>query len=135
MDAERLDQELELLRSGYPDLEYRLVDGTHWVRIPAYPVAGGWFAGDEPVATVEIVFQIPQAGQAPYAFRTRPVIMLAGGGTPRNYTAPVSTPWGNEFAQFSWSPLEPWIPKTDIRAGANMLKFARSFAERLKEPS
>jgi len=135
MDAERLDQELELLRSGYPDLECRLVDAAHWVRIPVYPVADGWFAGDEPVAAVEIVFQIPQAGQAPYAFRTRPVITLAGGSTPSNYTAPVSTPWGNEFAQFSWSPLEPWIPKTDIRAGANMLNFARSFAERLKEPS
>jgi hypothetical protein len=135
MDGERLEQELELLRSGYPDLEYRLVDGAHWVRIPAYPVAVGWFAAGEPVAAVEIVFQIPQAGQAPYAFRTRPIITLAGGGTPSNYTAPVSTPWGADFAQFSWSPLETWVPRTDIRAGANMLNFARSFADRLKELS
>jgi hypothetical protein len=135
MDAERLDQELELLRSGYPDLEHRLVERANWVRIPAYPVPAGWVAGDEPVAEVEIVFQIPQVGQAPYAFRTRPVITLAGGGTPSNCTAPVSTPWGNEFAQFSWSPLETWVPKTDIRAGANMLNFARSFADRLKELS
>ena len=135
MDAERLEQELELLRSGYPDLEYRLVDGANWVRIPAYPVPDGWVAADEPVAAVEIVFQIPQVGQAPYAFRTRPVITLAGGGAPSNYTAPVFTPWGNEFAQFSWSPLETWVPKTDIRAGANMLNFARSFADRLKELS
>lgn len=135
MDTERLEQELELLRSGYPDLEYRLVDGAHWARVPAYPVPDGWVAGDEPVAAVEIVFEIPQAGQAPYAFRTRPVITLAGGGTPSNYTAPVSTLWGNEFAQFSWSPLETWVPKTDIRAGANMLNFARSFADRLKELS
>lgn len=135
MDAERLEQELELLRSGYPDLEYRLVDGMHWVRIPSFAVPDGWFAGDEPVARVEIAFQIPQAGQAPYAFRTRPVITLTGGGTPSNYTAPVSTPWGNDFAQFSWSPLEQWVPKTDIGAGANILNFARSFSERLKEPS
>jgi hypothetical protein len=135
MDTERLEQELELLRSGYPDLEYRHVDGAHWVRIPAYPIPGGWFVGEESVAAVEIVFQVPQAGRAPYAFRVRPVIMLAGGGTPSNYTAPVATPWGNDFAQFSWSPLEPWVPKTDIRAGANMLNFARSFAARLEEPS
>lgn len=132
MDAERLEQELELLRTGYPDLEYRFVDEAHWVRIPAYPVPDGWFAGEEPVAAVEIVFQISQAGQAPYAFRTRPPITLVGGGTPSNYSAPVSTPWGNDFAQFSWSPLEPWVPKADIRAGANMLNFARSFAERLE---
>jgi hypothetical protein len=123
------------LRSGYPDLEYRLVDGAHWVRIPAYAVPVGWFAAGEPVAAVEIVFQIPQAGQAPYAFRTRPIITLAGGGTPSNYTAPVSTPWGADFAQFSWSPLETWVPRADIRAGANMLNFARSFADRLKELS
>lgn len=79
-----------------------------------------------------MVFQIPQAGQAPYAFRTRPMITLAGGATPSNYTASVSTPWENDFAQFSWSPLEPWVPKANIRAGANMLNFARSFAERLE---
>ena len=38
MEAERLEQELALLRSAYPNLEYRLVDGAHWVQIPAYPV-------------------------------------------------------------------------------------------------
>src|SRR5436309_106133 len=32
MDTERLEQELELLRSGYPDLEYRLVETAYWVR-------------------------------------------------------------------------------------------------------
>jgi hypothetical protein len=135
MDGERLEQELELLRSGYPDLEYSLVDGAHWVRIPAYPVPGGWFAGEEIITAVEISFQIPQVGQPPYAFRTRPVITLAGAQTPNNYTAPVSTPWGNDFAQFSWSPVGPWVPKTDIRAGANMLNFSRSFAERLEDRS
>ena len=49
-------------------------------------------------------------------------------------TQPVPVTDG-DFAQFSWSPLEPWQPKADIRAGANMLNFARSFADRLKEPS
>lgn len=135
MDAERLEQELELLRSGYPDLEHRLVDGDHWVRIPTYQLPGGWFAAGEPVSAVEVVFQVPQVGQAPYAFRTTPVITLVNDGTPSNYTAPVSTPWGEDFAQFSWSPLEPWVAKTDVRAGANMLNFARSFCERLRELS
>ena len=45
-------------------MEYRFVDEAHWVRIPAYPVPEGWVAGEEPVAAVEIAFQIPQAGQA-----------------------------------------------------------------------
>ena len=108
----------------------RARSAAHELRADRVP--DGWFVGEEPVAEVEIVFQIPHVGQAPYAFRTRPVITLVDGATPSNYTAPVSTPWGEDFAQFSWSPLEPWVPKADIRAGANMLNFARSFAERLE---
>jgi hypothetical protein len=129
MDAERLEQELSLLRTAYPDLEYRLVDGVHWVRIPKYPVAEGWS-----VRAVEIAFQIPaQAGQAPYAFFVRPPLQLANGGDPTNYTQTAATPWGSDFAQFSWSPVEQWIPKADIREGANMLNFARSFADRFED--
>lgn len=135
MDTERLELELELLRSGYPDLEHRLVEEVHWVRVPDYPIPDGWVAGDEDIREAEAVFQVPPVGHAPYAFRVRPVITLAGGATPSNYTAPVSTPWGDDFAQFSWSPLEPWVPKIDVRDGANMLNFARSFTERLKELS
>lgn len=136
MDAERLEEELELLRSAYPDLEYRAVEGAHWVRIPSYPVPGGWWDGEAAVAEAEIVFQIPvQAGQAPYAFDVRPAFTLAGGAAPSNYSPTATTPWGDDFAHFSWSPLEPWLPTADIRAGANMLNFARSFAARLKEPS
>jgi hypothetical protein len=136
METERLKQELQLLRLAYPDLEYRLVEGAHWVRIPAYPVQSGWAYQGSAVATAEIVFQIPvQAGQAPYAFYVRPAFTLAGGGAPGNYTATATTPWGSDFAQFSWSPNEPWLPKADIRAGANMLNFARSFADRLGEAS
>jgi hypothetical protein len=136
MEAERLEQELALLRSAYPDLEYRLVEAAHWVRIPAYPVPSGWAYAGAVVVTAEIAFQIPaQAGQAPYAFHVRPAFTLAAGGTPSNYTATATTPWGGDFAQFSWSPNEPWVPKAEIRAGANMLNFARSFAQRLGELS
>ncbi len=136
MNAERLEQELGLLRTAYPDFEYRPVDGGHWVRIPSYPVSEGWWYGEVAVTQAEIAFQIPaQAGQAPYAFYVRPAFALAGGAAPSNYTGAATTPWGSDFAQFSWSPLEPWQPKADIRAGANMLNFARSFADRLKEPS
>jgi hypothetical protein len=134
MEAERLEEELALLRSAYPDLEHHVVDGAHWVRIPTYSVPIGWAYQGAAVTEAEIVFQIPtQTGQAPYAFYVRPPIMLASGGTPSNYTAAATTPWGNDFAQFSWAPNEQWVPKADIRAGANMLNFARSFAERLGE--
>lgn len=136
MEAERLEQELGLLRTAYPDLEYRLVDGAHWVRIPSYPVPEGWSHEEVEVVEAEIAFQIPaQAGQAPYAFYVRPPLTLTDGATPSNYTSTATTPWGSDFAQFSWSPAGPWQAKTDIRTGANMLNFARSFADRLKELS
>jgi Prokaryotic E2 family E len=131
MDEQRLAEELELLRTAYPELEYRDVGGAHWARIPAYPVPDGWSA-----RSVEIVFQIPvQPGQAPYAFCVRPALQLATGNAPSNYTPTASAPWGGDFAQFSWSPVQQWIPKTDIRQGANMLNFARSFADRLNDRS
>jgi hypothetical protein len=131
MDEDRLAQEVALLRTAYPDLEDRGVDGTLWVRIPAYPVPEGWSAG-----SVEIAFQIPiQVGQAPYAFYVRPALRLANGDAPTNYTPTATTPWGNDFAQFSWSPVEQWISRANVREGANMLNFARSFAERLKDPT
>jgi hypothetical protein len=125
---ERVEEELELLRAAYPDLDYLKEGEIHWVRIPSYPVPEGWSH-----AEVEVAFQIPpSAGQAPYTFRVRPGLQLADGGTPNNYTYPVTTPWGDDWGQFSWSPIE-WVLKADIRAGANMLNFVRSFADRLRE--
>jgi hypothetical protein len=125
---ERVQEELQLLRMAYPDLEYRQEGDVHWVHIPSYPVPQGWFHPE-----VEVALQIPPSlGQAPYAFRVRPGLQLAGGGQPNNYTYPVTTPWGDDWGQFSWSPIT-WIPKEDIRAGANVLNFVRSFADRLLE--
>jgi hypothetical protein len=129
MDEQRLAEELALLRAAYPDLEDRRADGAVWARIPTYPVPDGWSA-----PSVEIAFQIPiLAGQAPYAFYVRPPLKLANGNAPSNYTPTATTPWGGDFAQFSWSPLQQWIPKANLREGANMLNFARSFADRFRE--
>lgn len=131
MDEQRLTDELALLRSAYPDLDYNREGGLCWVLIPSYPVPDGWSARE-----VEIAFQIPlQPGQAPYAFCTRPALRLANGEPPDRYNPTATTPWGSDFAQFSWAPLGQWIPKEDISAGANMLNFARSFADRLREAS
>lgn len=126
--TDRVDEELALLRAAYTDLEYRKDGDIHWVRIPSYPVPEGWSHTE-----VEVAFQIPPSpGQAPYAFRVRLGLQLAEGGQVNNYTYPVATPWGDDWGQFSWSPVE-WVPKNDIRAGANILNFVRSFADRLRE--
>ena len=129
--SERLDDELALLKTEYPDLEHRRDGDVDWVRVPSYPVTTKTWGRE----TVEVACHFPaQAGQAPYAFRVRPGLALPGGGTPSNYSYPVTTPWGDDWGQFSWSPTT-WLPAADLRAGANMLKFVRSFAERLAEES
>lgn len=130
-DAARIAAELDLLRNVFSDLEARDDGGRTWVRLPSYAVPAGWSA-----TTVEVAFCFPtEVGQPPYAFYVRPPLALITGAAVGNYTATAATPWGSDFAQFSWSPLEPWIPRTDVRAGANMLNFALSFASRLAEAS
>jgi len=125
--SERWEQELELLRSVYPGLEYRPEDGQHWIRLAAYEPPPGWSE-----TSVELAFRIPaQAGEAPYGFWLRPAMSRPDGQQINNATTG-PTPWGADFQQFSWSPIV-WQPKADVRAGANMLAFVRSFEERLRE--
>lgn len=132
MEAQRLEQELALLRSAYPDLEHVRQDELDWVRISSYPLPDGWEYQGAAISAAEVAFRIPtQIGEAPYAFFVRPRLTLAGGRVPDHYTAEAATPWGQDFAQFSWAIEGSWVPKTDIRAGANILNFARSFAQRL----
>jgi len=127
--SERWQGELELLREHFSELEYLEHGGEHWCRLPSYPVTGGMFRPD----AVDVAFRIPpRAGEAPYAFWVRPGVEPIAGGAIQNYTTPAPTAWGNDWAQFSWSPLE-WIPKADVRMPANMLSFVRSFADRFEE--
>jgi hypothetical protein len=135
VDAQRLGIELDFLRGTFPDLEYLEAGEARWARIPVYPVPDGWLYAGGAVAAVEVAFEIPvQVGQAPYAFYVRPALELPAGAAIGSYTAPAATPWGEDFAKFSWQP-ETWAPKTNVRAGSSMLSFARSFAERLAEVS
>jgi hypothetical protein len=127
---EWVDENLALLRSEYPELEHLLEGGVHWVRIPSHPLPPGvWTLGEADVA-----FRIPQlAGEAPYGFWVSPGLAMAGGGGIGNYSFPATTPWGNDWGQFSLAPVGQWQPRSDVRAGANMLRFARGIADRLKE--
>jgi len=126
--SERVELELALLREIHPDLEWR--PDVHWVRLPAYQLPDQVWSAQ----VVQLAFQIPQnlPGQAPYGFWVRPGLSLKSGGTISNYSYPVTTPFGEGWGQFSWSP-EEWRPAASVRAGTNMLDFVRSFADRLRE--
>jgi hypothetical protein len=127
---ERWQEELELLREYFPELEYSEHGGEHWCRLPSYPVTGGKFRPE----SVEVAFRIPpRPGEPPYAFWVRPAVEAVNGGPIQNYTNPAPTAWGSDWAQFSWSPLE-WVPKADVGTPPNMLTFVRSFADRFEGP-
>jgi Prokaryotic E2 family E len=126
----RVLDELGLLRACWPALEF--VEAGLWVRLANYPLPRGiWDRG-----TCEVAFQIPTQlpGQAPYGFYVRPGLELAGGGAIGNYTFPTleppfdSSPWG----KFSWA-LAEWQPAAEAGKGSNMVQFARSIADRLRE--
>ena len=125
---ERIEQELALLRTVYPDLEW--YPDTFWVRFPSYALPNGVWKQSE----IELAFQMPQnlPGQQPYGFWVRPSLELADGRAPNNYTFPASIPLGADWGQFSWSPMV-WQPQAEITVGSNMLNFVRSIADRLRE--
>jgi hypothetical protein len=127
MMNERAWEEARLVASEHPDLELRPSDG--WARIPSYPLPNGvWTA-----RVAEIAFRFPEGlpGQAPYGFWVRPFLTLASGATVQNAT-PAPTPFGEDWMQFSWS-ADPWHPGATAAAGSNMLKYVRSFSQRLAE--
>lgn len=126
----RIEQELELLRQFYPDLEYR--GEGHWVLLPRYgvPSEGRWKQSE-----VAVAFQIPVGipGQPPYGFYVRQPIEHQTGGAALNATpATELVPWTGPWLKFSWSP-GAWAPTNEVGSGSNVLQFAISFADRLRE--
>jgi hypothetical protein len=126
--SDRLSAELDLVRSSFPDLEFR--DEDYWARIPKYPVPKAWGR-----KRVEVAFQVPRDifGQPPYGFWVRPPLEVPdGGGPPTNSTGPVPTGFGEGWQQFSWAP-DMWKPGPEPHSGSNLRDFVRSFGRRLSE--
>jgi len=128
VERSRLDEELDLLRSNYPGLEYR--QEGHWVRFPEYVVPVEIWGQ----STVEVSFQIPERipGQAPYGFFVRPHMTLRNQQPVGNYAYPAQTAFGGDWGKFSWQ-LLVWEPSANVVAGTNMVNFARSIGDRFRE--
>jgi hypothetical protein len=127
--TERIDQELELLRSVFPNLEYS--PAARWVRLRQYrvPPEGGWKATE-----VEIAFQFLPGypGQKPYAFHVSPPLELKNGGAIQNVAASSEPPWSGQWQKFSWD-VPDWSPAEEVRLGSNMLDFVLTFADRFRQ--
>lgn len=125
MDA-RLEAELKLLRTRFPDLEFH--EAGRWVLLPDYPISPGWSAERIPIA-----FQVQPGHPAtpPYAFAV-PDSLIFNGTVPGNSTAPASVPFPGSWRQISWSP-ESWTPTADPQKGSNLVQWAIGFIQRFRE--
>ncbi|MGH9428741.1 MAG: hypothetical protein ACRD2L_20840 [Terriglobia bacterium] len=127
MDIEvRVQEELEVLRERYPDLEFR--PEGRWARIPSYPLPDGWNA-----EVIQVAFQIVAPPAAPYGIYV-PRGLLFNGQRPNNYGDAANAPFPGEWSVLSWAPEDgAWQPATTTRSGANYLNWALGFAVRFAQ--
>lgn len=126
---ERIEKELELIRTFFPDIKYS--ENGHWFYIPSYTLPDRWNR-----SKTEIAFQIKNGYPAtkPYAFYV-PEGLLYNEQTPKNYkpSANNQPPFEGTWGQLSWTISSPWKPTADITKGSNLLNWILSFENRFKE--
>ena len=127
---ERIEAELALIRSRYPEAEYQR-EG-HWLRIPSFGMPSGWNR-----SATDVAFQIPKCypGTPPYGIYV-PSGLLFQGLRPDNFTdpAPTQPPFPSLWAIFSWAPSDgEWRATADIANGSNLINWTAGFGVRFRE--
>ncbi len=127
---ERINQEIGLLKTRFPDLEYR-PDGQ-WIRILEHPLPPGWN-----LSSTQLAFPIPveYPGGPPYGIYV-PSGIRFGNQSPNNYTdlAPTQPPFGGAWGIFSWTTQDGvWHATTDFTKGSNLLNWVLGFQRRFEE--
>lgn len=125
---ERLEQELNLLRKYYPDLE--IDDSQKWIKIPSYklPVGIGWNK-----VTIDLCIEVKPGfpGVAPYGIFV-PSGIRFNSLEPKDWQPSANNrpSFTGDWAMLSWTPVEEWKPGSDVAKGSNLLNFVLSFKDR-----
>jgi hypothetical protein len=130
----RIEQELALLREHYADLEHQEHGGEDWFRLLTYPFPDGWQLASASITSASVVFRVGIAYPAgePYGFYA-PAGINFSGNAPTNPGSGANPPFDGAWQHFSWAPDGSWAPTADVRRGSNLLTWARSFGQRLRE--
>jgi len=126
--TDRIDEDILLLRSKYPDLEVK----DNWIFIPNYPLPDGWNRSQSDVV-IEIKETYPVA--PPYGIYV-PSSLRFQDALPRKFRekAEIQPPFEGEWGIFSWQGDDAeWRASSNIEQGANLLRWAQSFAVRFAE--
>lgn len=128
----RLDEDHKLLLRVFANI----VREGDWFLLPDDVRARrlGWTPDPFPVA---FHAQPKHPGQVPYGIYV-PSNAQVGGRAPKNFQPVASNrpPFPGQWGVLSWTadaPGVPWVPKTPIEAGANLLNYALTFEERFRE--
>ncbi len=127
--ADRIEEEIALLRRAFPGLDQR----ENWIRLPGLRLPPGWSPNQ-----VDVAFQIADAfpGAPPYGIFV-PAGVRFNGAVPQNYAEPAGSqpPFGGTWGVFSWSVADAadWRPSTNVEHGVNLLQWVRGFEQRFKE--
>lgn len=123
----RIEQEIELLRTRFPDLQWT----PPWILLPSYPLPNPAWGREN----VGVAFSVSTGypSQKPYAFYVDPRLRVRG-GLPGNATDVTEPPFDGSWLKFSWD-CEDWRPGAAVSEGTNLLHWALSFHERLRDYS
>ena len=127
--AERIEEELALLRHRYPGA--KIGPGGSSILVEGWSLRNGWSAA----STVGLVVVPPgYATTPPDNFYTGPDLRLANGQEPGNSS--LVDLLGSKWRQFSYH-VEPsdWRPHATITEGHNLATFFQGVERRLSEAS
>lgn len=129
--SSRMDQEFELLKRYFPEIQQHVANGVHWFLIKEYGLPPGWSLKSTSVA---FHAQVAHPGAQPYGIYV-PRGLTYNGQPPQNFTdvAPSQPPFDGEWAVLSWTPEDgEWKAMADIQSGSNLLNWALSFKHRFE---
>lgn len=128
----RIEQEYALLKKYYPDTIAHEQGESCWFRIPHFRISGDVW--NKTHADVCFEAKVSYPGAAPYSFYVEGGLRakVDANARPKDYEEPSATPFQGTWGRFSWQ-HETWNPTEDLVSGSNLLNFARSFPDRLKE--
>lgn len=127
---ERLQRDIERLRSRYPSAVFR--EEGQWVFLPRYLVPGDSWERKEYAVCFQIRSGYPDIG--PYGINVSPPARGRNGQVPGSYvdSPDPRPPFDGAWGRFSWE-IDGWKAAPDLVSGSTLLNYVESIRKRFEE--